>query len=228
MKGFELLGQLLEALRAGEVQGEFRPALEPRPALRAIAGPVAVGRVLSETESGDGGQVKLGFTVYIPQGSGPEDGESFLDSLIQTVKSAAEGLSEVERGTISQDKLTGLLAVECRFLFRWGAGGGASGQRMQLVIGGQTVSVKSWKLGVSRAGEALTAIGEDVPFARSQAQEYGLELEGLQEEALDDLLTLEDMEAVLPGGGGKLTGCRWKSVSSSGKAVLLGKSWVPA
>lgn len=227
MKGFELLGQLLEALKEGEVKGEFRQALEPRPALRAIAGPVAVGRVLGETESGDGRVVKLGFTVYVPHGAGPEAAESALDFLIQRAKSAAE-LSEVERGAIAQDKLTGLLAVECRFVFRWNAGGEAADRLLQIVIGDRKASVKGWKLGVNRTGEALTAIGEDLPFARSAGREYVLELEGLEEKILNELPSQEDMEVVLPEGGGRLAGCRWKSLSSGGKAVLSGKSWVPA
>lgn len=225
MKGFDLLGQLLATLKTGEAQGEFRLALEPRPAGRAIARPVALGRVLSETESGEEGTAKLGFTVYIPQGAGPETAEEFLDSLIAQIKSAAEPV-EVERGTIGQDKLTGLLFGECRFLFQWGAGGQAPGQRLPITIGDWQARVTSWKLGINPTGDSFTAIGEELPFWIEPRAEYLLELKGLTGRPPE--AGQENMEVVLPGQGGRLLGCRWKSFSSEGTAVLVGKGFAPA
>lgn len=223
MRGNELLEELLAAFRQAAPQAEFRRAYEPENALRLGEKILAAGSVLREKSAGDGWEVKLGFTLYLPRGARPGAGESILDKMSQAAGSLDNApLAEMERGAPGVDKATGRISVACWFLFAPPGQTGGTGNRKTypVRINDQELQVSGWKASQGESGRALRAIGEDEPFFTQKKTEYTVELQGLS--GAEGMSEWTDFTLRLGNQAGTYRHCRWKSISAGGTGVLTG------
>lgn len=210
MRAYELLEELLAAFREAMPQADFQAGWRPGDAGRLPGRPVAAGQVGEGSAEGDGWSVRLDLTVYLPRGGSAKAGEELLAAMEETARARLAGLSGVQREGFGVDKATGLLAAKCFFRF---AGSGRGGL-VRVTIGGMERLAGGWRIRLE-PGRALTAVGEDAPFAVVGAG-YVVELEGLDTRGLERLAVFT---AEL--GGLRFGRCRWKALDEAGRSAVF-------
>ncbi len=212
MKSSEWLDRLLELFQGSVDGAEFRRAYPGAWGSRALRKPLAVGEVEGETVRPGADEVKLRFTIFLPDGTDGKRAEEIFSAMCAQAGKAYPGFSAISRGAAGRDKTTGLLSVPCflTFLFQTGGGEGARGKKA--VLGGREYWVTGVKTSMSRNADELVSIGETEPFAlRERETEYTVELEGLDVSGLERLagFTAE----IGAGPDSVYRNCRWKSLS---------------
>lgn len=220
MTAHSLLEQTLAGFRQAVTGADFREAYGGERVERLLARPVVTGEVSRETEEGGDWETRLMFRLYLPRGKGPDAAGSILDGMAAWVKENQALLVGYEQGGASVDKATGSVVVSWTVkLAKPGSGSsGQSGKRTYKVyLNGEEYTVTGWKASAGEFGDGLTAIGEDVPFARKSGKEYTVELQGLAVAGLEEL---EGFTLRLGAQQRSYAGCRWKSLSAGGTGVL--------
>ncbi|WP_322168604.1 hypothetical protein [Acutalibacter caecimuris] len=220
MTAYEILAGLLEAFRAAIPEADFREAYGPETASRRLGRVLAAGQVERESTDGSGWQARLGFTVYLPPGRGQGQAQAVASAMETAARESQPLLAETVLGPVTADKTFGGTAMHCTFSFARPAGAGGGAGKGGITLDGKHYPVTGWKESVSREGEALVAMGEDVPFWEP-GRTYTIELQGLGAAAMGvaDGFTLR-----LEGPGWLYMGCRWKSRGSGGTAVAISRT----
>lgn len=208
MKGHEILSALLESFALAAPEADVRAAWKPDPAGRLSARPLITGQVNKETQAGEDWEAALGFTLWLPRGADPQSAESILSAMTAAARLGETPPASIERSGAAVDKNTGALTIGC--VFRFGATpGSAAGKKTYTVrLNGEAFAVTGWK--VTAGGEELTAVGEDVAFARRGARDT-VELQGLSAEGRK---VGDGFRATV--GDREFTRCRWRTVSAAG------------
>lgn len=213
MRAYELLGEMLALFQAELPQADFRESWRPGGAGRLPGKPVVTGQVGSESAGGNQWNARLDLTVYLPRGESAGTGDALLAAMGDAARAHFPSLSGVKREGFGLDKSTGLLAAQCFFEF---AASGGSGGTQNISVGGVVRAASGWKITVD-PGRALTAVGENVPFALVGGVRYTVEIQGIDTKGLERLAAF-----TVDLGDQRFTRCRWKSLDETGKnAVFL-------
>lgn len=210
MRGYELLGQVMSQLKEKLPQVYLRECWVPGGPGRLPQKPVLAGQVGQESQEEDKWSARLDFTLYLPRGMDFAAGEGILAAAIQSVEGVA-GLAGFERQGFTPDTSTGLMMAACSFNFA--GGGGVQGQTVS--IGGIPQKVSGWQVSVS-PGRALTAIGEEEPFAWVGGVTYTVALTGLDTQGLERLAGF-----TVELGGQVYMRCRWKTLEETRKGAVF-------
>lgn len=217
----EILTGLMASFRERMPGVEFRETFGVGEVLRSPARACVAGTVAKENTQGDAWSAKLAFQIFLPRNTVPGGAEQVLVDMADCARETQPLLKSMERGPAAVDKTTGWVAVGCAFHFaKPGSEGESSGSKKTaypVELDGNPYTVTGWKAANSVSGSGLTAIGESVPFYYKSSREFTVELQGLDmehPELLDGFtLRLGDQNRLY-------TGCRWKSISAGGNAVL--------
>lgn len=214
MTAHDILTRLMEQMKAGFPQADFREAKSIGAGTRLVPRLTAVGEVGMENAGRESWKARLDFIIYLPRGIAPEAAEPLISEMARTAEKEFPQFSAMNRGTASLDKAAGLQTIPCSFSFSSSAAGGES-RRDKAVLGGIEHSVSGWRISISEKGEDLISVGEDVPFAvKNSRTEYTVELEGLDTAGLE---RLTGFTAELGDPPEIYEGCRWKSLSAASR-----------
>ncbi len=212
MRAYELLGEMLALFQTQLPQADFRESWRPGSAGRLPGKPTVTGQVGSESASGNEWEARLDLTVFLPRGESANTGDELLAAMEDAAQAHFPSLSSVKREGFGVDKATGLLATQCFFAFA--ASGGTSGAQ-SVSIGGVERTASGWKIKID-PGRALTAVGENVPFALVGGVCYTVEIEGIDTKGLERLAAF-----TVEMGNQRFTRCRWKSLDETGKSAVF-------
>lgn len=212
MRAYELLGEMLELFREKLPQAEFREAWRPGGAGRLPGKLVAAGQVGSESQEGEEWSARLDFSVYVPRKEAAGAGEALIAAMGSAAEEGFPALAGVKREGFALDASTGLLRAKCSFSFT-GSGGGVGTQGV--FIGGVERQASGWKIQID-PGKALTAVGENEPFALAGGVCYTVKIEGADTKGLE---RLAGFTAVL--GSERFERCRWKSLDEAGRSAVF-------
>jgi len=212
MRAYELLGEMLALFRVELPQADFREAWAPGSAGRLPGKPTVAGQVGSESDSGNGWDARLDLKVFLPRGEPAGTGEALLAAMGDAAQVHFPSLAGVKREGFGVDKSTGLLAAKCFFEFAASSG---TGGVQNVSIGGVERVASGWEIRID-PGKALTAVGENVPFALVGGVSYIVEIEGIDTEGLERLAAF-----TVELGGQRFARCRWKSLDESGKSAVF-------
>ena len=163
-------------------------------------GPVVSGEVLSARWAGQSQETQVRLTVFAPEASQRRE---IAEALEAAVRQCCPGCVELCREGEREDSQTRLGCLPLRLTF--GSGGVAG---LEVKLGGKTYPA---------AGAAVTAVGEEEPFAWQDAQwSYQVELTGIHVPGLERMAAF-----TAEIGDDVYTGCRWKKLDpAGGKAVF--------
>ena len=211
MRAYERLTGLLEAFREKIPGADFRECWGPGKAGRLPDKPVVTGQVAGEKDAGGQWSAELSLTVFLPRGAALKTGEELLDAMGAVIREAFPTVAEIRREGFGPDKASGLLSAECFVSFEESGGEGG----VRAVIGGVERPAAGWAVQID-PGRALTAIGEEEPFAQTGGVRYTVEISGVDTRGLERLagFTVEI-------GGQEYARCRWKSLDETGKSAVF-------
>lgn len=203
MTATELLEELLEFLRENLPEADVRWAWGPGWGSRLLERPVVSGQVYSHMRSGTAQETVLLLSVFAQDASTREETANSLETLL---REKCPGCGEILREGEQEDSVTRLPCLTLRLTFSGESGGTMQG--VSVSLGGKTYSAAAVEVSVSLSGEALVAVGEEVPFAVRDAQtEYQVTMEGVHAAGLERLAVFNAQI-----GNTVYTGCRWKKL----------------
>lgn len=204
-----LLQELFQALGPRLEGVDLRPAWGPGWGSRLVEGPVLSGEVLSRRQAGGSGRDALRLTLFAPDASALEGAASALE---EAVEEGCPGCLGLTRQAQRVDSATGLVCLPLELELGSGGVGG-----IPVKLGGWDYTAAGAAVTAALSGEALTAVGEEAPFAWRGGAQYQVELSGLHAAGLERMALFTAQV-----GGVRYTGCRWKQLEpAAGKAVFL-------
>lgn len=210
MNASEILKKLLTVFSESIPQADFFAAYSGKAGSRAPHKPTVTGEVLLETIKPSSQQAKLGFRIYLPPHSPAQTAEELFLQMCRLCSGEYPGFSAISRESAEIDSTTGLLTVLCTLTFTEETltqGAGVS----TVTIGGKEYAISGVTTTIQYDEEALTAIGEDDPFAvLSENASYTVTLGGIVTQGLSKVA---GFTAVI--GDTTYTGCRWRVISDA-------------